>query len=363
MYSATRLVIRTILFFVTVCLSQLSAPASDAVAFVDGVGRTLQLPTEIKRIYTTSPVSAIMLYSLSPEKMVGWNYKLMPQDRPYILPAVRDLPVLGGWFGANGPGNREALLASQPQVILSIGDNDATAVDFADRLQQQMGIPVLVASGRLEDTAATYELLGKLCGNPERARELAAYCRKTLAEIQVLAASIPPEKRRRVYYAEGPRGLLTNVKHSMHAEALDLVGAENVAQGSETESFNRAAVSMEQVLAWQPDAMVICRDWSESPSPCPEWLDTAQWRRIPAVAEGHAWQIPGTPFNWFDRPPSANRFLGLKWLAWALYPDRFKSDIVAETREFYRLFYHFDLTEEAAKKLLDASRVRLPSAP
>ena len=261
------------MIFLLFVVSALCARAADTVAFTDGSGRVLQVPREVRRIYATSPVANVLLYTLAPEKMVGWNYKLNPNEARFILPSVRNLPALGGWFGPSGTGNRETLLAAKPDVILSIGYNDATAIDFAERLQAQIGIPVLVASGRLQDFADTYEMLGTLCGAAARAKELAAYCRRTLDEAKALAETIPPEKRLRVYYAEGPRGLQTDTKGSLHAETLDLVGGENVAQGEHTENFGRAGVSLEQVIAWKPEVMLICPEKSDSASRgCPNGL-------------------------------------------------------------------------------------------
>ncbi len=360
MHSSTRLIL-----ILLACLAW-ARPAAAAepgtVEVTDCAGRKVTVPKQIDRVFFTSPMGAIMVYSLCPEKMVGWNHELMPQDKAYILPAQRDLPVLGGWFGGNGSGNREVIIAARPQVIISIGYLDATAVDFSNRLQQQVGIPVWMASGELEDTAQVYELLGKLLGAEDRAQKLAAYARQTITEVRALAAAIPDAERKRVYYAEGPRGLMTNVKTSMHTQVLNWIGAENVVtSGNETSSFQRASVSLEQVIAWQPDSMLVCRDWSED-ARFPEWLNTPEWRRVPAVARGRVWQIPNRPFNWFDRPPSANRLLGLKWAAWALYPDRVTFDLVAEIREFYHLFYHYELSEADARAFLDTSRVPVPGA-
>jgi iron complex transport system substrate-binding protein len=345
------------LIFVLFAAFLLPVHAADTVSFTDGAGRVLQVPREVRRIYATSPVANVLLYTLAPEKMVGWNYKLNPNEARFILPSVRNLPALGGWFGPSGTGNRETLLAAKPDIILSIGYNDATAVDFAERLQAQIGVPVIVASGRLQDFADTYELIGPLCGAPERAKELAAYCRRALADAKALADAIPQERRLRVYYAEGPRGLQTDTKGSLHAETLDLVGGENVAQGKQTENFGRAGISLEQVIAWQPDVLLICPEKADTAQAwSPEWLSAPAWRHVPAVANGRIFVIPGDPFNWFDRPPSVNRMLGLKWVAWVLYPDRVKIDMVAETRTFYRLFYHYSMGEDEARQILAATR-------
>ena len=62
--------------------------------------------------------------------------------------------------------------------------------------------------------------------------------------------------------------------------------------------------------------------------------------------------IPGGPFNWFERPPSVNQILGLKWLGNLLYPEVYHYDIVEETRVFYKKFYHYALTDAELTYLL-----------
>lgn len=336
--------------------------AAATVTVKDGAGRTLTLPVKITRAYATSPVAIMMLYSLAPEKMVGWNYKLGAAERHYILPAVRDLPALGGWFGENGKGNRETLLASRPDVILSIGNDSRTAVDFADRLQDQVGIPVYVDTGSLSATAETYERLGALLGVPERAKPLAEYARRALADAKAFAAALRPEDRKRVYYAEGMRGLQTDTAGSMHTEALDLLGVTNVAAGQATSGFGRIPVSLDQVIAWQPEVILACPEKSNPDGSWrPEWLADPGWDRVPAVVTGRIFVVPGAPFNWLDRPPSAARLLGLKWLQWAVWPETAKFDLVEETRTFYRLFFHYDLSRAEAEQMVAGSKLAKPT--
>jgi len=87
MRASTRLnLLLTFIFSATVVLR-----AADTVAFVDGAGRTVQLPAKIERIYCTSPVAAIFVYSLAPSKMAGWNYKLGQAEAHFLLPEVRVL--------------------------------------------------------------------------------------------------------------------------------------------------------------------------------------------------------------------------------------------------------------------------------
>ncbi|MDR2673640.1 MAG: ABC transporter substrate-binding protein [Opitutaceae bacterium] len=338
----------------------LHAQAAPARPFTDGTGRVLPLPAAgVTRAYGTSPVGSILLYALAPEKLIGWNQSLRPEAARFLLPAVRDLPAYGKWFGPSGDASREALIAARPDVILSVGYDDATAVDFSDRLQRQTGIPVLLASGSLDDLAATCELLGRALGVEERAARLAAYCRDAVRDARDLARSLPPGRPPvRVYYAQGPRGLQTDTKGSLHAEMLELLGAENIIRDDRVKHSRHAAISMEHVIAGRPDVIIVASDDSGGASPA--WLEDDAWRRVPAVAAGRVYVIPSEPFNWFDRPPSVNRLIGLKWLASVLHPDRVSHDMVAETRAFYRLFYHCELSEWEARDLLAKSRLPLP---
>ena len=106
-------------------------------------------------------------------------------------------------------------------------------------------------------------------------------------------------------------------------------------------------ISMEQVLVYDPQVIVSHESF---------FFDVvhthSKWKSIRAVRDGRVYRIPKRPFNWFDRPPSFMRLLGLHWLMHRLYPEAHPIDLVAETRAFYRLFLQAELDDAAAKALL-----------
>ena len=56
-------------------------------------------------------------------------------------------------------------------------------------------------------------------------------------------------------------------------------------------------------------------------------------------------------FNW-DRY-SAEEALQVLWAAQAFHPEQFKDiDLVQETREFYKTYYGYNLTEDEAKRII-----------
>jgi len=279
----------------------------------------------------------------------------------FLAPQYRSLPVVGGWYGRSNTGNLEEILRSHPDVMLSIGDiKDAVNQSTALRVQEQTGLPVFLGDGGLQSLDRTYIALGELLGERARAAELAAYCRKTVDEIESKVKTIPRERRRRLYYAEGPKGLDTDPHGSSHAESLDFAGALNVAEVPAERGYGNTPVSMEQVLRWNPDIVIAGYDHTSSPGEFYRHVwDDPVWRNVTAVKNREVYETPQFPFNWIDRPPSVNRILGIRWLANLFYPNVFRYDIRADTREFYWKFYHRRLTDAEVAELL-AQAVRKP---
>ncbi|MDI6813045.1 MAG: ABC transporter substrate-binding protein [Desulfitobacteriaceae bacterium] len=209
-----------------------SAPVTQTAAtrtLKDMAGRSVTVPSTIKTAFATSPVGSIALYALAPDKMVGWNYDLKPTEKKYILPKYQSLPNLGGWQAKN-TGNIEEIIKVHPDILVDMGDISQTEISNADKIQAQLGIPVVLVEAPVTKMDKALEYLGELLGEKVKAQELADYCRSTVADVTAKAAQIPQDKRLKVYYAEGTKGLETEPDGSMHIETLQVVGGLNVAK-------------------------------------------------------------------------------------------------------------------------------------
>ena len=320
----------------------------------DDAGRKVTIPIKIKKCYYTSPIGMIMVYSLAPDKMAGWSMQLTDNEKKFIPAKYASLPFLGG-LQMNGKINTEELVKVKPDVIFSVGPDaiDQTTVSTANKLQEQLKIPVIVIDNSDKKIDKAYALMGKILGAQDRAKKLAAYCTSTIKEVTAATKNIPKEKRVNVYYAEGPKGLQTEPTGSSHALVLDMVNANNVAKVQVKNGSGMSDVSMEQVLSWNPDVII---SWGKDAGGASDLIKTSSdWKNINAVKDGKIYEIPNSPFNWFDRPPSVNRFLGLKWLAATLYPNNYKVNMVKEVKNFYSLFYHANISDNDAKALLKNS--------
>ena len=356
-----RIAVVMLMIFIMACTlvsgcapSTTTSTSQSTRTITDDAGRSVTIPVTIDKVYYTSPIGMIMVYCLAPEKMAGSSMQFSDKEKRYLLPAVQQLPYLGG-AQMNAKINTEELVKAKPDVIFSIGPDPVSdsSISTADQLQQQLNIPVIVLDNDINKTEKTLTFLGQLLGAEERAAELIAYCNKTLQEVTDITQNIPDNKKLRVYYAEGPEGLATEPKSSPHGLLLNLVNTVNVADVAAKGGSGMSSVSLEQVLKWNPE--VILAWGADRGGAYDKILTSADWRNISAVKTQKVYEIPNYPFNWFDRPPSINRFLGLKWLTYTFYPELYKIDMVKEVKDFYKLFYHVDLSDQDARDLLKSS--------
>lgn len=318
-------------FLAATSAAMLAPRLAHAAGVTDATGRTLPIPDKVTRVFPAGPPAAILLYTLAPDLLLGWPRANRAEECAYLLPEACAKPTVGRLTGRGNTANLEVVLELKPDLILDVGSTRATFVSLAKRVQEQTGIPYALLDGRFDAIPETYAKLGELVHRPDAAKTLTDYAEHTLKTISGRIADIPHDKRPRVYYARGPRGLVTGLGGSINVETIEFL-AQNVAGG---QHGGLANVSVEQVLVWNPD-VIITIDQSFAANV----RNDPGWAALPAVQAGRVHLSPKMPFGWVDFPPSVNRLIGLWWLAKILYPDRFPEDMTKLTREFYTLFYH-----------------------
>lgn len=331
--------------FAAFCLVAPWGHPAGAAEIEDATGRK-SVPDHIERVMAAGPPASVVLYVLAPEKMIGWTAAPRPNEKPLLLPAVRDLPELGRLTGRGDTANVEVVLKAKPDLIIDFGTVNPTSVSLAQRVQEQTGVPYLLFDGRLENTARSIRQVGAALGVAERAERIARYVEDTDRAVDAALKDVPAEKRRRVYLARGADGLQTGLTGSINTEIIERAGGVNVAERGSGRA-GLATVSLEQVLAWAPDTVITGdANFFAAVSGNPAWSP------VPAVAAKRVFMAPRLPFGWIDEPPSVNRTLGLRWMAGLLYPDLFHDDIRATAKDFFRLFYQTELDDAALDRIL-----------
>ncbi|WP_294621288.1 iron ABC transporter substrate-binding protein [uncultured Roseovarius sp.] len=339
--------------YLVMILALLAVPAQ-ARSVTDSAGRVVEVPDNVNTVFAAGPPASILVYVLKPEALTGWPRALRPDERVYIAEPYRDLPATGRLTGRGGEANLERVLQIQPDLIVDFGSVRDTYIDLANRVQQQTGIPYLLIDGRFENTAEALRTMGAALGVPERGERLARDVEATFARLDSMLDEVPEEDRPRVYLARGPEGLETGMKGSINTEIIERAGGRNVADdGGVTKGLVNA--SMEQVIVANPDTIVT---WDRNFFA--RVFDDPLWQGIDAVRDGQVYLSPTAPFGWIDRPPSLNRLMGLHWMAGLLYPDRWEGDLKADTRAFYKRYYHVDLGDDDLERLLEWAEGRPP---
>jgi iron complex transport system substrate-binding protein len=309
----------------------------------DGAGRAVAVPERVARVFPAGPPAAIFLYTLAPELLIGWPRANRPEEREFLLPDIGGRPEVGRITGRGNTANLEVVLGLKPDLILDVGSVNATYISLADRVQEQTGIPYALLDGRFQSIAQAYRTLGALIARPTQGEDFARRSEDTIRTITQRVGTVAPDRRPRVYYARGPRGLETGLGGSINVETIELL-ARNVAGGTRG---GLATVSIEQVLLWNPDVIItIDQDFAASVPSDPAWASIA------AVRARRVHLSPKLPFGWVDFPPSVNRLIGLWWLAKILYPDLFPEDLRALTRDFYARFYHVTPSDAQIDRVL-----------
>jgi iron complex transport system substrate-binding protein len=197
--------------------------AGDRV-FTDSAGRRVELPARIERVFAAGPPAAVLLYSLAPERLVGWPQDLSAEAKRILPARYAALPVVGRLTGHENSVAVAAVAALRPDLIVDVGDIEPEYADLANRVQRESGIPYVLIDGSLAKTADAYRSLGSLLDAQPAADDLAKRAGALLDGVRATLAKVAGDGRLRAYYARGQDGLETAMPGSVLAEGIEFCG-------------------------------------------------------------------------------------------------------------------------------------------
>jgi len=319
-----------------------------AQTIVDMKGREVVLPNAIHKVFATSPYGSYILYAMDPSLMSGWVIHVTEKNKPFLDKCTWDLPVIGSMSGQGQTSNIETIFITKPDFLLMWSTSMISPIGNLNQKLEQFHLPYVYAVAEsMEEYPKVFTFLGVLLHKEMRGEALAKRTQAILDDIKKVVNSVPKEKRPKVYYAEGVDGLSTECDDSIHVEILRILGDVNVHRCHTSNHKGFEKVTMEQVLVYDPDIII-----TQEAAFIDTLHDNEKWKNVKAVQKGRVYLIPSVPFNWFDRPPSFMRFLGLQWLANLLYPTYYPIDMQKETTQFYALFMGVSLDSSMLNTIL-----------
>lgn len=329
-------------------LAAASADSPSTRIITDRAGRTVTIPDRPERIACIFGPSYEKLFafggadriSIVANVMLPWCYKLNPD--------LRKIPVMGNYAELD----MEELLNLKTDLVIYH--------PFAKQIERlnASGLPVVVAydgSQRqltLDDFIRDYygqiRFYGELLGGSANdiAQEYCKYVDKRIQKVVDITSKIPPFRRPRVFYfcgqVNGPAGT-----QSRNSTADWLVTAAGGIMLTHDDPSYFIAVTTEQMILWNPDIIVV----STLPSIDPV-IKNPHWKRLTAIKENKVFMSPEGLFYWSHF--STESFLCIMFLAKLFHPDLFSDlDVKQELQDYYSRFYHYELTEDEAERILN----------
>jgi iron complex transport system substrate-binding protein len=316
-----------------------------AADFVDSAERYVVLPDRIGRVMAADQSAAVLVFVLSPEKLVGWSRPLTREQRAYLPAKFARLPIAGQLTGPTPTVAADAIARLRPDLIIETGIVSPETAARADAIQQQTRIPYLLLDGGIQQIPDTLATVGAMLGVAERGQSLADSARGQIDDLRGKLLITESTERPLVYYGRGADGLETGLARSQVMAAIDQAGVINVAARLGSGELTRA--TREQIFQWDP-AFIIAEQRS--------FYNALQrdrtWRGLTAVTSKRVYLAPAEPFGWIDDPAGVNRIIGLPWLSALFYPEVYQTDLRATVREFYDKFYRIKLTDRQLEALV-----------
>lgn len=265
-----------------------------------------------------------------------------PEDRPWMFKVQ---PSLNAALRAKGlTFNSESLLSSNVDVVfVSRGNSDAEAY-------RQAKLPVLeMFFNDYPSMKRSMLNTARAIGTPEaqqRAERYNQYLEETVAAIAQKTNGLPEDQRPRVLHIASLQPLKVDGNGTLVDTWITLAGGRNAAASVKG---NLHEVSPEEVLAWQPDIIIVGGNAGEiSQSPYADLF-----KELNAVRNQRIWKNPVGVFPW-DRY-GVETALQLRWAASRLHPDLFPDiDMISVTKDFYSRFFNYALSSDDAKRILTA---------
>jgi len=310
--------------------------AEDVVTVTDQTGAVVRIEGPVERIASVYGAGTYYLYTLgvADRLVAGWylgvkGISQAPEALFRLEPRLEDLLLFGN-------PNVEELVARGAQLILVDGSRHA---DFAAQMGE-LGVPVL--QFLVETPEALFDavrLIGEALGDETTARAEAfiADYERVFATVREDLASLPAEARARVLFlGTSPLSVASGEMYQtdlIEAAGGLLVSAELFGYWNE--------VSLEQILLWDPDVILIPPYGSVQPSDILENLD---WQTVRAVRDGRVHRMPRL-IAAMDAPVPES-LLGVVWMADLFYPGLVSLDLAEEAVHFYATYYGLTLADE-----------------
>ena len=327
---ALALTLCTLLTFAMIATAEDALSTVYPITVTDQAGREVTIEKQPERLVSGYYISTSLLIALDlDDSLVGIEAKA---DKRAIYklsaPELIDLPSVG----TAKEFDLEGCAALAPDLVIL-----PLKLKNAAQTLEQLGIDVLLVNP--ENQVLLTEMMHLIAAATNTQQNAKALLDFSAAQEAFLTDSLASAAAPSVYLA-GNSSLLSTAGSAMYqSDMIRMAGGENVAS-SITDSY-WVEIDYEQLLAWNPEYIVLASDATYSPE---DVLDDKNLADCAAVKAGNVFKLPSKAEAWDSPVPSG--ILGSLWLANALHPDLISAKECAQRiDEYYETFYAFTYSQ------------------
>ncbi|MFL0195199.1 ABC transporter substrate-binding protein [Clostridium sp. WILCCON 0269] len=334
------------------CSKQVSetqtSPKSDKITVTDSSGAKVEVPTNISRIADAwGAHNAVVAMLGSGDKIVATT--LNAKLKPWLFKVTPKMNNAVTTFNVDATNiNMEELIKTKPDILfMSTGNKNISKMS-------DLKIPVVQVSFKdFDSMKKCVKLTGDILGEEgkKRAQQYVSYLDNKINMISSVTSKIPEDQKLKVLHIADFSPLKVDGKDTIIDSWIKVSGGINAAGDV---SGNAKEVSMEQILTWNPDVIIVSSTVgnADRKKSLTEILNDETWKKTNAVQKGRVYVNPDGAFSW-DRY-SAEEALQIQWVAKTLYPEKFQSlDVGKETKWFYKTFFNYSLSDSEVQRILN----------
>ncbi|WP_446898649.1 ABC transporter substrate-binding protein [Clostridium sp. LBM24168] len=328
--------------------SQNNTQESKGRVITDSTGLKVTVPDNVNKIADAWPAhneivamlggSDKIVATIDSKKAYPWLYKVFP-----------DMDKAKTIF-TNTTVNTETLAQLKPDVLFIPTDSKLLAKT------KELGIPtVQLIFQNYNDLKKVVNTTAQVLGGDakDKADKYNSYLDKRLKAVKEVTSKIPDSKKPKILHIESFKPLTIDGQKTIVDDWIQAGGGKDAAEIA----GNKKPASMEQVLKWNPDIIImgksVLNDKNSPIKTLDQLYSNPQWSQVNAIKNKKVYVNPMGVFLW-DRYGMESA-LQFQWLAKLIHPEQFKDlDMVKETQDFYKEFLGYDLTADEANKILSA---------
>jgi iron complex transport system substrate-binding protein len=343
-----------IIFAITSIFSGCKSRSSGAsqktnpVSINDMTGRTVMIPEpqDIKRVAVLTSPQVLAAYAVGvQDKLCGVTNAVKKWDMLNMYdPHLKKVPAVRSQMAEV---NIEALLQADPDIVIG-SELDMDKVDKSTKLTT-LRINSAQVNGSISQTKDEMRFFGLLFNRQEKSELYVSYLDNILSLIKFSLADIPAEKRLKVFMGYNADHLTTYGGETFMDDWIKAAGCINAAgavSGLGGKEGGQVTVSMEQVLSWDPDIIII-----DNGNP-DDLLNNPSWSKLKACQNKKIYRLPVGLFIW-NRASCEAAAMVPQWLAITAYPEKLAfMNINDRVREFYIKIFSIQLTDRLIHNIL-----------